>query len=172
MHLSAHRSTYYSPISPVKHPQGPPPNPDSHPVHLITKAGQTEQLCGPLSLRPSRTPPRGVGWGSLPYEESNPFHHLGPSRCNAREALLCSLDRTGDEPHTEAHHLSDRGSHFSDGYPPPRSPAWSQSLLAAGHRKPRSSCYSGDPGYPPRKMPSRVPTVRYQDSILQGVRRR
>mmetsp|Transcript_20714 Transcript_20714/g.47969 ORF Transcript_20714/g.47969 Transcript_20714/m.47969 type:complete len:278 (-) Transcript_20714:226-1059(-) len=25
-----------------------------------------------------------------------------------------------------------------------------------------------DPGYPPRKLPTHVPTVRYQDSILQG----
>ena len=26
----------------------------------------------------------------------------------------------------------------------------------------------GNPGYPPRKLPTHVPTVRYQDSILQG----
>ena len=77
---------------------------------------QTEQLCGPLFLRPSSTHPRGVGWGSLPYEESYPFHHLGP--LVAKKALLCRLDRTGDEPATEAHHLSNRGSHFSGVYPP------------------------------------------------------
>jgi len=77
---------YKPPISSVKHPQGPPPNPNSHPVHLITKAGQTEQLCGPLSLRPSSTPPprRRVGKHALRGEL--PLPPPRPPRCDARKS--------------------------------------------------------------------------------------
>ena len=63
-------------------------------------------------------PPRGVGLGGLPYEESYPFHHLGPLVAMREKALLCRFGRTGDEPPTEARHLSDRGSHFGGVYPP------------------------------------------------------
>jgi len=159
-------------MSPAEHPRGPPPNPDSHPVHLITKAGHTEQLCGPLSLRPSlNPPPRGVGWGSLPYEESYPFHHLGPLVAMREKALLCRLGRTGDEPPTEAHHLSNRGSHFGGVYPP-KIPCLVSVAPGSRTPRPRSSCYRATLGILLVNCRLMSLSVRYSGQHLTGLRRR
>ena len=91
----------------------------------------------------------------MPYEESYPFHLLGFLVAMREKALLCRLGRTGDEPPTEAHHLSDRGSHFGSVYPPQGpllglSRSWQQGTETA------LVMLQGDPRYPPRKLPTHV----------------
>jgi len=79
------------------------------PVHLLSSGWQTGQKCvdhspcGPLMPRTgSRKPPPPPR----------------PSRCDVRKPLRVSLGEIGDEPATEAHHLSNRGLHFGGVYPP------------------------------------------------------
>ena len=67
------------------------------------------------------------------------------------------LGGIGDEPATEAHHLSYRGSRFSGVYPP------SSSLLGLSRSWQQDTetaliMLQGDPRYPPRKLQTHVPT--------------
>jgi len=80
-----------------------------------------------------------------------------PSRCDMRKPFRVNLGGIGDEPATEAHHLSYRGSRFSGVYPP------SSSLLGLSRSWQQDTetaliVLQGDPRYPPRKLLTHVPT--------------
>jgi hypothetical protein len=116
----------------------------------------------------------------MPREESRkPLHHLGPSRCDARKAVLCSFEAAQvTSLHGQVTSLTLRPTtcpteaHTSAVAIPPQGPLLSLSRSWQQDTETALIMLQSDLKYPPRKLPSHVPTVRNQDSILQGVRRR
>ena len=74
-----------------------------------------------------------------------------------RKPFRVSLGEIGDEPGTEAHHLSNRGSHFGGVYPP-QSPLLGLSRSWQQDTETALIVLQGDPRHPPRKLPTHVPT--------------
>ena len=79
-----------------------------HLIQIVTRCTSLQKRGRPnnyVDLSPcgqEDPPPRGVGWGSLPYEESNPLRHLGPNVSNPGH----NPTKRPGKPHTVAYEIS------------------------------------------------------------------